>query len=109
MAEEPLSMETLVRELRKASREGPLTLKPLWMLTTYESRQAAVRNNPEYMDTVRRACAVAYAAVGMSDYERLTLSGELDDDYNMDSAVEMFALGLIAGLNAKASIKETEQ
>lgn len=103
MAEEPLSMETLVRELRKASREGPLTLKPLWMLTTYESRQAAVRNNPEYMDTVRRAYADHHYTVP-------PLSGDLDDsDRDMMLTVEAFALGFIAGLNAKASIKETEQ
>ena len=109
MTEKPLTMETLIGELRTASREGPLALTRLRMLTTYDSRQAAVRNNPDHMAVLRQAFAESYAAIGVGEFWGPALAGDFDDDYNMDLVIEAFALGLIAGLNAKASIEETDQ
>lgn len=103
MSGKTLTMETLLEELRKASHEGPLTLKRLRMLTTYESRQAAVRNNPEYMDTVRRAYMYhKYVAPELAP-------DHIDTHYDMMLTVEAFALGFIAGLNTKAGSEETDQ
>lgn len=109
MSEKPLTMETLIEELRTASHEGPLSIKRPQMATTYESRQAAVRNNPDHMAVLRRAFAESYAAIGLGEFWGPALAGDFDDDYNMGLVIEAFALGLIAGLNTKASIKETDQ